>query len=92
MKENLEKEKCFRTMDESFENFIAYLIELLKEKYNDTLHVPEDESESKRSFRDGLNLAYYDVLDLIQSQLEAFGYDTKPFGVIVPELGKKADI
>jgi len=92
MEEEFESEEYFRKMDDSFENFMGHLIELIKELYNNTLKGPENESEGDRIFREGRNFAYYDVLDLIQSQIKGYGYDTKPFGVIVPELGKKADI
>lgn len=37
----------------------------------------------------GENTAYYDVLNLLQIQIEAFDYDPTQFGAIVPELGKK---
>lgn len=79
-------------MEEDIQLFLRYYIELLKEKYNETLIGPEDETEGDRAFREGKNFAYYDALDLFENLIKIRGYDTKPFGVIAPELGKKADI
>ena len=81
-----------KEMDMDIQLFLRYYIELLKEKYNDTLKGPEDETEEDKIFREGKNFAYYDALDLFDNLINIRGYDKKPFGVIVPELGKKADI
>jgi Mg2+/Co2+ transporter CorB len=75
-------------MDQYLKDFLDDLIKILHEKYNDSLRAEEDESELDKSFRSGCSFAYYDALELIESQLKAFGYDTKQFGVITPEYGK----
>ena len=41
-------------------------------------------------FRSGQNLAYYDTLDLLHSQLLAFGIPTQELEPVVPELGQPA--
>ncbi|HEY3373446.1 MAG TPA: hypothetical protein VGK02_00050 [Candidatus Aquicultor sp.] len=75
-------------MSEQMINFIKDLITLYQEKYNETLFEEKGESEQDKVFRLGSNIAYYDCLDILESQLKAFGYDTEIFGVITPELGK----
>ncbi|GGJ64681.1 hypothetical protein GCM10008982_12490 [Anoxybacillus voinovskiensis] len=45
------------------------MITLIQEKYNETLTAPTDESAEDKSFRLGSNFAYFDVFDLIESQL-----------------------
>jgi len=74
-------------MDEQLKRFLADLVTIIQEKYNETLMKAENESEQEKSFRLGQNYGYYDVLDLIESQLNAFGYDSKEIGVITPSLG-----
>jgi hypothetical protein len=76
-------------MDVQLQDFIRDLIYLIKEKYNETLEEADKESETDRTFRLGCNIAYYNDLDLIESQLKSFGIDTKGFGIITPVLGKK---
>ncbi|HXH12140.1 MAG TPA: hypothetical protein VNP04_20535 [Alphaproteobacteria bacterium] len=65
------------------------LTRLIQEKYNNTLGARrEGESEADYQFRNGQNFAYYDVLDLIHSQLLAFGVERQELEPIVPELGQ----
>jgi len=73
-------------------NFIKDHVFLLQEKYNESL-VKINESDIKdedSSFYKGQNFAYYDALELIKSQVEAFGYNSKEIPVAVPEFGKPA--
>jgi hypothetical protein len=78
-------------LNDEIKCFMRDLVVLLHEKYNDTLQ-NETEKEEDKYFRIGMNHAYYDVLDLIQSQLIAFGFDVKHIGNITPELSKEAKI
>jgi hypothetical protein len=76
-------------MSEDLNNFLGDLIVLIREKYNQSLQEGQEATvEADRSFQSGVNFAYYDILELVQSQLEVFGYDTKQFGQIVPDIGK----
>lgn len=71
--------------------FLKDLTVLIQEKYNETLGIRrEGESEADYQFRNGQNFAYYDVLDLIHSQLRSFGIPAKALEPIVPELGQPA--
>ncbi|BCU82856.1 hypothetical protein JIR001_26390 [Polycladomyces abyssicola] len=78
-------------MDQHLRSFLGDLIEIVHDKYHDSLQAEQDESDLDKTFRLGCNFAYYDVLELIESQLRAFGYDTKQFGVIAPEFGKMSE-
>lgn len=69
--------------------FIRDLISLIQERYNTTLIEQVDESETDKAFRLGCNFAYFNDLDLIESQLNNFGIDFKSFGVIKPVLGQR---
>ncbi len=71
--------------------FLKDLTPLIQEKYNATLGPRhEGESEVDYQFRNGQNFAYYDTLDLIHSQLLAFGIPAKELEPLVPELGQPA--
>ncbi|ANB59939.1 hypothetical protein [Anoxybacteroides amylolyticum] len=76
-------------MDEQLRGFLEDLITLIQEKYNETLIVPTDESAEDKSFRLGSNFAYFDILDLIESQLTVHGLDSNFLGKISPTLGEK---
>lgn len=76
-------------MDEQLKAFLKDLVTLIQEKYNETLIVPTDESAEDRYFRLGLNFAYFDILDLIESQLISYGIDSNCLGKISPTLGEK---
>ncbi len=74
-------------MNEELSNFLSDLIKLLQEKSDQSLEEGKKSvNETDAAFQQGLNFAYYDALDLIRSQLEAFGYDAEAFGRFVPEL------
>lgn len=77
-------------MDNGMKNFLNDLINILQEKYNDSL-TKDEVSDDKKEFSQGLNFAYYDTLDIIESQLKLFGYDIGDFGIIIPDLGKRVD-
>ena len=71
--------------------FLHDLTLLIQEKYNDTLGVRcEGESETAYQFRNGQNFAYYDTLDVLHSQLFAFGIPTQELEPVVPVLGQPA--
>ncbi len=75
-------------------NFITDHVLLLQEKYNESL-AKINEADIKgedSSFYKGQNFAYYDALELIKSQIEAFGYNSKEVPVAVPEFGKPATL
>ncbi len=76
-------------MGENLLNFIGDLITLIQERYNLTIDEPLNESETDKAFRLGSNLAHYSDLDLIESQLSAYGIESKSFGVITPVLGER---
>ena len=76
-------------MDEQLRNFLNDLITLIQERYNETLNVPLDESAEDKSYRLGSNFAYYDVLDLVKSQISAYGYDSSSLEKILPIIGEE---
>lgn len=76
-------------MDNQLKDFLGDLITLIQEKYNETLVAPEDESVEDKCYRLGQNFAYYDVLDLVESQLLSQGFEPDLFGKISPILGEK---
>lgn len=69
--------------------FLIDLIKEIQEKYNQTLTEIEEEDLEEKNYRLGTNFAYYDVLELIESQLRAFGYRLDEIGQITPTLGEK---
>ena len=68
--------------------YLKDLVSAIQGKYNETLVPVDSESLEDRSYRLGCNYAYYDVLDLIDSQLKVFGIEGD-IGSIIPELGEK---
>lgn len=79
-------------MNDEFEGYLRDLVIIIHEKYNDTLQYDKKETEGDKAFRVGMNHAYYDVLYIIETQLNTFGYDVKQVGNITPELSKKATL
>lgn len=78
-------------MNEDLHGFLKDLFILIQEKYNGSLaEAGEPASEADVAYKQGANFAYYDVLDLIRSQLTAFGYEEAASGFPVPEWGKPA--
>ncbi|KJS13667.1 MAG: hypothetical protein VR67_03490 [Peptococcaceae bacterium BRH_c8a] len=77
-------------MDELMRNFIKDLVKLLREKYNISLSEVSGETEIEKSFRLGSNFAYYDALDIIESQFKSYGLDYESIGKVTPILGKLA--
>lgn len=76
-------------MDKELLNcFLKDLVLEIQGKYNETLIPIDSERPEDKSYRLGCNYAYYDVLDLIHSQLKAFGIEGD-IGSTIPELGKK---
>ncbi len=70
-------------------NFLIDLICDIQEKYNDSLLPTKGESSEEKNYRLGENFAYYEVLDLIESQLESFGLSAEDIGQIAPIFGEK---
>ena len=75
-------------MEKDLRNYLGDLIYLIQDKYNEALS-REETDELQKQFDNGMNIAYYDVLCLIESQLIAFGHEVEDFPKIVPVLGKK---
>ena len=79
-------------MSDLFNNYLQDLIYLIKEDYNGALKkISESEKESDKICYQGQEMAYYCVLNLIESQLIAFDSENQLIGKIVPQIGKKAD-
>ncbi len=71
--------------------FLEDLIYLTQEKYDKALEqAQEAKTEADVAFQQGSSMAYYDVLDLIRSQLIAFGYELGEKENIVPIYGQKS--
>lgn len=79
-------------MNDELKGYLHDLVIILHEKYNDTLQHSTKEPEGDKAFRVGMNHAYYDALDIIESQLTTFGYDVKQIGNIAPDLGERASL
>ena len=75
-------------MEKQLENFLGDLITLIQEKYNETLVAPTGESVEEKYYRLGSNFAYYDVLDLVESQLSVQTFNSETFKDISPTLGE----
>lgn len=77
-------------MENEMRNFLVDLVSEIQGKYNQSL-IPTTkiEEEEKKKYRLGMNFSYYDVLELIESQLKSFGYSVDEFGEITPILGKE---
>lgn len=76
-------------INQELDGFLNDLVVLIQEKYDESLaESKRAAAESDVAFQRGLNLAFYDALDLIRSQLVAFGYEDAAAKVVVPELGK----
>lgn len=73
-------------MSPEFKNFIGEIVEIIEEKYNDSSEGAGTENDLDKQFRLGMNIAYYDVLDIIIEQLEVWGFD---YGYKAPMIGKK---
>ncbi len=76
-------------MSEELKGFIYDFIIIVQEKYNDSLREKRDENEKDRAFRQGRNFAYYDILDIAESQLKSFGLNEITPQQIVPVLGQE---
>jgi hypothetical protein len=76
-------------LESDTKNFLSDLIYIIQDKYNQTIDDSKENSDKK--FYQGLNFAYYDVLDVIESQMESFGYNVKEFRSITPMLWEKIE-
>jgi len=65
-----------------------WLICEIQEKYNETLVAPKKKISDEKGYRLVMNFSYYDVLALIESQLNAFGLSEEKSGEITPVLGR----
>jgi hypothetical protein len=75
-------------MSPDSKNFLGEIIEIIEEKYNDSCEGEGTENELDKQFRLGMNIAYYDVLDIISEQIEVWGFDS---GYKAPMIVKKKD-
>lgn len=66
------------------EDTIKFLIARLLESAKET--VRESEGKAGDAFYDGKKLAYYEMLDILQSELEAHGESLSDFGLDVDLL------
>lgn len=67
------------------------LIKIIQEQYkNSEIASEKVTAEIDAAFYQGKTMVYYDVLDIIRSQLIAFGYDPEALGSFVPELNELA--
>jgi hypothetical protein len=77
-------------MNDDLHNFLKDLFVHIQKMYDNSV---ADESkagnEADAAYSLGTIMAYYSVLDLIKSQLNAFGYDKESSEFIVPKLGIK---
>jgi len=79
-------------MNEELHRFLKDLFILLQDKYDESLTGESTPtSEADVAYRRGATFAYYDTLDLIRSQVIAFGYDEEAAEFAVPELGKPSN-
>jgi hypothetical protein len=63
-------------MNEELHRFLKDLFILIQEKYDESLvEEAKPRAEAETAYHQGVTFAYYDVLDLIKSQLIAFGYE-----------------
>ncbi|MEL4028553.1 hypothetical protein NST89_08185 [Caldifermentibacillus hisashii] len=76
-------------MQNEMKNFLLDLICEIQEKYNHSLLPLKEEGLEDKNYRLGVNFAYYDVLELIETQLKSFGYSEEDIGQITPILGEK---
>ncbi|WP_142382840.1 MULTISPECIES: hypothetical protein [Bacillus] len=70
-------------------NFLIDIISEVQEKYNQTLISDSNKSLEDKHFRLGANYAYYDVLELIETQLNLFSFQLDEVPHIAPVLGEK---
>ena len=75
-------------MDAEMKNYLLDLICFIQDKYNESIPNNEDHG-NERQFKNGSNIAYYDVWDLIESQLKSFGYDVEELQPITLNPGTK---
>lgn len=70
--------------------FLSDLMKLLADKHNQAFdRSQQGDPQSDAAFHSGAAFAYYDVMDLIQAQLKAFGYPIDPG--LIPTPGKRYD-
>ncbi len=73
-------------MNEELKRFLTDLITIYQEKYQDSLVANDNEDEEDKSFRLGYNVAYYDALDILESQIKVFGLNVNDLNQITPDL------
>lgn len=76
-------------INKELENFLNDLVLILQEKYSQTLLEGLNETQEEKYLKLGSKLAYYDALDLIKSQLIAFGYNTDTLKSFTSSTSKK---
>ena len=79
-------------MEIKLEHFVHDLVWLIKKDYNDSLHrMRTSNVEAERLFAEAQHLAYFDVLQLIENQLQAFGAREEFYKGVAPEPGQEAE-
>jgi hypothetical protein len=73
-------------MNQQMINFLQDLVYLYQEKYKETLSAQIGESEKDMLFRLGSRFAYYDCLDILESQLKIFDVKVEKIGTITPRI------
>lgn len=74
-------------MNQDLENFLKDLVFLIQERCNDSLN-----KINKDSYGEGQPFAYFDVINLIQSQAFAFGYERFAEEIEIPNLMTKVEL
>ncbi len=73
-------------MNSEMKNFLKDFLYLIQETYNKELELSN--AENHQGDHATIYLVYWQVLELLQNQLLAFGYDPKEFGTVLPEFRK----
>jgi hypothetical protein len=76
-------------MNEELRGFLKDLFILIREKYDaSSAEASGPAADADAAYRRGAAFAYYDVLDLMRSQVIAFGYDEEAVAFAVPVPGR----
>lgn len=79
-------------MNIKLEHYLHDLIWLIKEEYNLSLdRAAMAKTDAVKANEEGQSWAYHHTLELMESQLIAFGDTSELFTNLAPELGKNAD-
>lgn len=80
------------TMKQDLSNFVQDLIVLLQERYQATGSETQSATDpAAKTFLEGVHVGYQEALEVIQHQLEAFGYDPETVGLGVRKSSEILD-